>query len=99
MEELSRTVALLGEENVEKLKNKKVIVFGVGGVGGYTVEALARTGIGQIDVVDNDQVSLSNINRQIIALHSTVEKKKVDVIKDRVNDINKSIIVNAYDIF
>ena len=99
MEELSRTVALLGEENVEKLKNKKVIVFGVGGVGGYTVEALARTGVGQIDVVDNDKVSLSNINRQIIALHSTVGEKKVDVIKARVNDINSSIVVNNYDAF
>ena len=99
MEELSRTIALLGEENVEKLKSKKVIVFGVGGVGGHTVEALARTGIGQIDVVDNDEVSLSNINRQIIALHSTVNRKKVDVIKERIYDINKSIIVNAYDMF
>ena len=97
MEELSRTVALLGEENVEKLNNKRVIVFGVGGVGGYTVEALARTGVGQIDVVDSDQVSVSNINRQIIALHSTVGKKKVDVIKARVNDINENIVVNAYD--
>ena len=97
MEELSRTVALLGEENVEKLNNKRVIVFGVGGVGGYTVEALARTGVGQIDVVDSDQVSVSNINRQIIALHSTVGKKKVDVIKARINDINENIVVNAYD--
>ena len=99
MEELSRTVALLGEENVEKLNNKRVIVFGVGGVGGYTVEALARTGVGQIDVVDSDQVSVSNINRQIIALHSTVGKKKVDVIKARINDINGNIVVNAYDVF
>ena len=99
MEELSRTVALLGEENVEKLKRKKVIVFGVGGVGGYTVEALARTGVGQIDVVDNDKVSLSNINRQIIALHSTIGEKKVDVIKARVKDINSSIVVNNYDAF
>ena len=99
MEELSRTVALLGEENVEKLNNKKVIVFGVGGVGGYTVEALARTGVGQIDVVDSDAVSVSNINRQIIALHSTVGNKKVDVIKARINDINENIVVNAYDKF
>ena len=99
MEELSRTMALLGAENVEKLKNKKVIVFGVGGVGGYTVEALARTGVGQIDVVDNDNVSLSNINRQIIALHSTVGRKKVEVIKERINDIDKAIVVNSYDVF
>lgn len=99
MEELSRTVALLGEENVQKLNNKKVIVFGVGGVGGYTVEALARTGVGQIDVVDSDAVSVSNINRQIIALQSTVGNKKVDVIKARINDINENIVVNAYDKF
>lgn len=99
MEELSRTIALLGEENVEKLKNKKVIVFGIGGVGGHTVDALARTGVGGIDIVDSDVVSLSNINRQIIALHSTVGQKKVDAMKARINDINESIVVNTYDCF
>ncbi len=99
MEELSRTIMLLGEENVEKLKNKKVIVFGVGGVGGYTCEALARTGVGRIDIVDNDTVSLSNINRQIIALHSTVGQKKVEAMKSRMIDINPNIVVNAFDIF
>ena len=99
MEELSRTIMLLGKENVEKLKSKKVIVFGVGGVGGYTCEALARTGIGRIDIVDNDVVSLSNINRQIIALHSTVGQKKVGVMKARMLDINPSIVVNAFDTF
>ncbi|MBO5338296.1 MAG: tRNA threonylcarbamoyladenosine dehydratase [Clostridia bacterium] len=99
MEELSRTIALLGEENVEKLKNKKVIVFGIGGVGGHTVDALARTGVGEIDIVDSDVVSLSNINRQIIALHSTVGQKKVDAMKARINDINESIVVNTYDCF
>ena len=99
MEELSRTIMLLGEENVNKLKDKKVIVFGVGGVGGYTCEALARTGIGRIDIVDNDTVSLSNINRQIIALHSTVGQKKVDVMKARMIDINPEIEINAYDMF
>ena len=99
MEELSRTIALLGGENVEKLKNKKVIVFGIGGVGGHTVDALARTGVGGIDIVDSDVVSLSNINRQIIALHSTVGQKKVDVMKARINDINESIVVNTYDCF
>ncbi len=99
MEELSRTIMLLGEENVEKLKNKKILVFGVGGVGGYTCEALARTGVGRIDIVDNDTVSLSNINRQIIALHSTVGQKKVDVMKSRMLDINPSIVVNAFDTF
>lgn len=99
MEELSRTAMLIGEENVEKLKNKSVIVFGVGGVGGYVCEALARSGVGRIDIVDNDTVALSNINRQIIALHSTVGKKKVDVMKARMLDISPSIEVNACDTF
>ncbi len=99
MEELLRTEMLLGRENVEKLKCKRVIVFGVGGVGGYTCEALARTGIGQIDLVDNDTVSLSNINRQIIALHSTVGRYKVDVMKERIYDINPTITVNTHNIF
>lgn len=99
MEELSRTEMLLGKENTEKLKQKKVIVFGIGGVGGYVCEALARTGVGQIDLVDNDTVSLSNINRQIIALHSTVGRNKVDVMKERIFDINPSIAVNTYTTF
>lgn len=99
MEELSRTSALIGEENVQKLKEKKVIVLGVGGVGGYICEALARTGVGQIDLVDSDEVSLSNINRQIIALHSTVGQKKVEVMKARISDINEKIVVNIFDKF
>lgn len=99
MEELTRTEALLGVENVEKLKNKSVIVFGVGGVGGHTCEALARTGVGAIDLVDADEVSLSNINRQIIALHSTVGRKKVEVMKERIADINEKIKVNTFDLF
>ncbi len=99
MEELSRTAMLIGEENVEKLKKKSVIVFGVGGVGGYVCEALARSGVGRIDIVDNDTVSLSNINRQIIALHSTVGRKKVDVMKLRMLDINPQIEANTYDTF
>lgn len=99
MEELLRTSALIGESNVQKLKEKKVIVLGVGGVGGYVCEALARTGVGQIDLVDSDKISLSNINRQIIALHSTVGQKKVEVMKSRIGDINKDIVVNAFDKF
>ena len=99
MEELSRLEMLLGEDKVNNLLSKKVIVFGVGGVGGYVCEALARCGIGQIDVVDNDTVSLSNINRQIIALHSTVGRSKVEVIKERMLDINPSITVNEYNMF
>ena len=99
MEELSRTEMLLGKENVEKLKQKKVIVFGVGGVGGYVCEALARTGVGEIHLVDNDTVSLSNINRQIIALHSTVGKSKTEVMKERIYDINPAIKVEAINVF
>ena len=99
MEELSRTEMLLGKDAVEALKDKRVIVFGVGGVGGYACEALARTGVGQIDLVDNDTVSLSNINRQIIALHSTVGKSKVEVMKERIFDINPQIKVNAKNMF
>ncbi len=99
MEELSRTEMLLGKEAVDRLKAKHVIVFGVGGVGGYVCEALARTGVGRIDLVDNDTVSLSNINRQIIALHSTVGKSKVEVMKERIYDINPQIKVQAYNTF
>lgn len=97
MEELLRTEMLLGKDNVKALAEKKVIVFGIGGVGGYVCEALARTGVGRIDLVDNDTVSLSNINRQIIALHSTVGRAKVDVMKERISDINPQIEVNAYN--
>ena len=98
MEELLRTEMLLGKEAVERLKSKRVIVFGVGGVGGYTCEALARTGVGKIDLVDNDTVSLSNINRQIIALHSTVGRPKVEVMKERIFDINPQIEVNVFNL-
>ena len=97
MEELLRTQMLLGKENVDKLWQKRVVVFGVGGVGGYACEALARSGVGQIELVDNDTVSLSNLNRQIIALHSTVGKPKVEVMRERICDINPQIKVNAYN--
>lgn len=90
---------LFGKENVEKLNNKKVIVFGIGGVGGYVCEALARTGIGKIDLVDNDTVSASNINRQIIALHSTVGRYKTEVMRDRIADINPECEVTAINEF
>lgn len=98
MEELLRTQMLLGCESVDKLWQKRVIVFGVGGVGGYVCEALARTGIGQIDLVDNDRVSLTNINRQIIALHSTVGRAKVEAMRERIYDINPQIKVNAHNV-
>ncbi len=95
----SRTENLIGAEGVQKLKAARVIVFGVGGVGGYTVEALARAGVGHITVVDNDTVSLSNINRQIIALSSTVGEKKTEVVKRRILDISPDCEVLALDLF
>ena len=98
-EQFSRTAQLLGNENVEKLFDKHVIVFGVGGVGGYVVEALARSGVGQISIVDNDVVNESNINRQIIALHSTVGMQKVEVLKNRILDINPECQVFVYNQF
>ncbi len=94
-----RTQMLIGEDKLERLKAAKVIVFGVGGVGGYAVEALARAGVSTIDVVDNDTVSVTNINRQIIALHSTVGEKKTEVIKRRMLDINPALNITAYDTF
>lgn len=97
--QFERTELLLGKEKMEKLFSKRVAVFGVGGVGGYAVETLARTGIGQIDVIDNDVVSLSNINRQIIATHKTLGMAKVDVVKQRISDISPNTVVNTYKEF
>ena len=91
IEQFSRTEILLGEEAMERLYRARVAVFGVGGVGGYAVEALARCGIGQLDLCDSDTVSVSNINRQILATHSTVGKLKVDVAKARILDINNGV--------
>lgn len=98
-EQFSRTELLLGEDKIEKLKNSRIAVFGVGGVGGFTVEALARSGVGTIDIIDNDTVCLSNINRQIIATHSALGRYKVDVMKERILDINPDAVVNAYKTF
>ena len=98
-EQFSRTEILLGAEAVSKLQNARVAVFGVGGVGGYTVEALARCGIGNLDLIDSDTVSVSNINRQILATHSTVGMLKVDAAKARVLDINPDCRVATYPIF
>ena len=98
-EEFSRTAYVYGEESINKLSRAKVAVFGVGGVGGYICEALCRAGVGQIDIFDRDTVSVSNINRQIIALHSTVGRPKVEVMKERMLDINPECIVNAYEVF
>lgn len=95
----SRTAMLLGEDALKKLENSRVAVFGVGGVGGYCVEALARSGVGSIDIIDNDEVSLSNINRQIIATVDTVGRKKVEVAKERILSINPKARVTAFDLF
>ena len=97
--QFSRTAFLLGEEGVEKLKKSRVAVFGIGGVGGYVAEALARSGVGALDLIDKDVVSVSNINRQIIALHSTVGRKKTEVMAERIKDINPEIQVTVRDVF
>lgn len=94
-----RTEMLLGAEYMEKLRKARVAVFGVGGVGGYIVEALARSGIGALDLIDNDTVALSNINRQIIATHKTIGGYKVDVAKERVAEINPECEVRVYKTF
>ena len=99
LNEFSRTELILGREAIEKLAKSRVAVFGVGGVGGFTVEALARSGVGALDLIDNDKVSLTNINRQIIALHSTVGQYKVDVAAERVRDINPNCEVRTFKTF
>ena len=92
----SRTEILLGAQGIENLAQATVAVFGVGGVGGFAAEALARSGVGKLELIDHDTVSVSNMNRQIVALHSTVGKYKVDVMKDRILDINPEIEVVAH---
>lgn len=99
LNQFSRTELLLGKEALQKLKNARVAVFGIGGVGGYTVEALARSGVGYLDLIDDDKVCLTNINRQIIATRKTVGKYKVDVMKERVLDINPDAKIVTYQCF
>lgn len=99
MEEFSRTELLIKKEGLEKLQNSSVAVFGVGGVGGFVIEALVRAGIGTIHIVDHDTVSISNLNRQIIATHQTIDRKKVDVMKERILSINPYCNVIIYDDF
>ena len=94
-----RTKNLIGDAAMEKLANSRVAVFGIGGVGGHVVEALARSGVGALDLIDKDTVSVSNINRQIIALHSTVGKYKVEAMKERIADINPDCRVETYNCF
>ena len=93
--EYQRTSLLLGKDGVEKLKKSKVIIYGVGGVGSYTIEALARAGVGHLVIVDNDTVDITNINRQIEATTKTIGKDKVEVMKDRILEINPKITVDA----
>ncbi len=97
--QFSRTELLIGKAALERLKNSHVAVFGVGGVGGYVCEALVRSGVGEFDLIDSDTVALSNLNRQIIALNSTVGKYKTEVMKERMLDINKEVKVNIHNCF
>ena len=96
LNQLSRTELLLGKDAMEILKNSRVAVFGIGGVGGHTVEALARSGVGTLDIIDNDKVSLTNINRQLFATLSSVDEYKVDVAKERISSINPNANVQTY---
>ena len=98
-EQFLRTAMLLGADALERLRNARVAVFGIGGVGGYTVEALARAGIGALDLIDHDTVSLSNINRQILATHSTVGMPKVEAARKRILDINPECRVVTHPVF
>ena len=98
-EQFSRTELLIGKEGIQKLQNAKVAVFGIGGVGSFVVEGLVRAGIGSLVLVDNDKVCLSNLNRQIIATRKTIGKFKVDVMEERILEINPDIKVNTYKDF
>ena len=97
--QFSRTQLLMGKPALHTLMGSRVAVFGVGGVGGYVVEALARSGVGELDIIDDDRVCLTNVNRQVIATLSTVGKHKVDVCEERIHDINRRCIVHKYQMF
>ncbi len=99
LNQFSRTELLIGQENLEKLRNSRVAVFGIGGVGGYTVEALVRSGIGHIDIIDDDKVCITNINRQLLATRKTVGKYKVDVAEERIHEINPDVVVVKHQTF
>ena len=98
-DQFQRTRMLIGQENLDRLAESKVLVFGVGGVGGYVCEALCRAGVGRIDIVDKDVVDATNINRQIIATHETVGRPKVEVCRERMLSINPDVIVDARECF
>lgn len=97
--QFSRTQILLGKDAMIKLSKAKVAIFGIGGVGGHTAEALARSGVGKLDIIDNDKICLTNINRQIFATTKTIGKYKVDVAEERLKEINPNIIINKYKKF
>ena len=99
LEQFSRTQMLLGQDAIELLNKKRVAVFGIGGVGGYVCEALVRSGIGSFDLIDSDKVSITNLNRQIIATHKTIGMYKVDVMKERMLDINPDVNVEIHRCF
>lgn len=99
LHEYSRMELLIGEEGVKRLAKSKIAVFGIGGVGSYVVEALARCGVGNLTLVDNDTVAITNLNRQLIALHSTLGRAKTQVAKERIHDIDPDILVNTYETF
>lgn len=99
LEQFSRTELLLGKDGIKALQESRVAIFGIGGVGGHVVEALARSGVGTIDIFDHDIVSITNLNRQIIATRKTIGKFKVDVMKERILDINPNAIVNVHKCF
>ena len=98
-DQYSRTRLLLGDDGIERLRNARVALFGLGGVGGYTAEALARSGIGALDLIDNDTVSLTNLNRQLLATHETVGQYKVDVAANRIRSIDPTIRITTYKVF
>ena len=99
LNEYSRTELLIGKAGIERLKAASVMVFGVGGVGSHCIEALARSGVGRLTLIDNDTVSLTSINRQSIAYHSTIGRYKTEVMKERIRDINPEICVKTYEMF
>lgn len=99
LNQFSRTELIFGKEAMEKLANSRVAIFGIGGVGGYTAEALARSGVGTLDLIDDDRVCLTNINRQIFATRKTVGKLKIDVARDRLLEINPDMTINTYKTF
>lgn len=99
MTPFSRTELLLGADAMQRLASARVAIFGIGGVGGYVAEALARSGVGTLDLIDHDTVSVTNLNRQIIALHSTIGQRKVDVMAQRLRDIHPQIVVNTHPCF